>query len=142
MNPLTLRAMNTFPAELQHRIRAHRYGDIDDLVQQVGLALLQAKASDTMRKIFDRGRSGTRRFTQDFAHYSRSLDAVAGLAAAGEAGDETQRGLTRREIARDLAETFGVTQQRAGQIIDEQLRRAEQGDLFLGDGSDDEGVPA
>lgn len=134
MNTLAVRTLLTFPADLQHRIRAHaaRHGDGDDLVQDVAEALLEAKSGDTIRTIFNRARSANRRFTQDLAHYGRALDAVADLAAGAD--DQTRRGLKRREIARDLAETFGVTMQRAGQIVDEQLKRAEQGDLFADDG--------
>lgn len=138
---LTLRTLSTFPNELQHRIRAHaaRFGDLDELVQQVALSLLEASRDDTMRAIFNRARSACRRFTQDLAHYNRALDAVAGLAAADADDDQPRRGLKRRDITRDMAETFRVTQRRAGQIVDKQLKRAAQGDLFAGDGSGDDG---
>mgnify|MGYP000185608724 CR=1 FL=1 len=139
MNALTLRTLSTFPLELQHRIRAHaaRFGDGDDLMQDVAEAWLSARSTDTLRTIFNRARSANRRFTQDLAHYARSLGAVADLAAA-DADDQPRRGLKRRDITRDLAETFGVTPQRAGQIVDAQLKRAEQGDLFADDGRDDD----
>jgi len=155
MNPLTLRAIRSFPDELQHRIRAYRFGDIDDLVQQVGLALVQAKSSDTMRVIFNRARASCRRYTQDLAHYARSLDAVADAAdddfnrarsacrrytqdlAHYAADDEpTPGGGRKRQIAREIAADHGVTTRRARQIIAAQLRRAKQGDLFAGDGSE------
>lgn len=139
MNALTLRTLLTFPTDLQHRIRAHaaRFGAGDDLVQDVAEALLEASRDDTIRTIFNRARSANRRFTQDLAHYGRALDAVADLAAADADADADgqRRGLRRRDITRDIAETFRVTPQRAGQIVDEQLRRAAQGDLFAGDGS-------
>lgn len=142
MNTLTLRTMRTFPDELQHMIRAHRFGDIDELVQQVAVAILEARRDDTMRQIFNRARSANRRFTQDLSHYAICMDSVAELAAAdatADAGDDRpRRGLRRRDIARDIAETFRVTPQRAGQIVDEQLKRATQGDLFAGDGSGDD----
>ncbi|MHB1062835.1 MAG: hypothetical protein ACYC0G_13120 [Thiobacillus sp.] len=136
MNALTLRTLSTFPPELQSQVRAHRFDDIDELVQQVALALLEARRDDTIRTIFNRGRSACRRFTQDLAHYCRALDAVAGLAAADADADGQRRGLKRRDITRDIAETFRVTPQRAGQIVDEQLRRAAQGDFFADDGSE------
>ncbi|MBT9591140.1 MAG: hypothetical protein IV089_09560 [Thiobacillus sp.] len=139
MNALTLRTMRTFPSGIQHLIRAHAdsFGDIDELVQDVAESLLKAKCGDTLRTIFKRGRSANRRFTQDLAHYARSLGAVADLAAA-DADDQPRRGLKRRDITRDIAETFRVTPQRAGQIVDEQLKRAAQGDLFSDDGSGDD----
>lgn len=139
MNALTLRTMRTLPAELQHRIRAHRFDDADELVQQVALSLLEASRDDTMRAIFNRARSACRRFTQDLAHYGRALDRVADLAAADADDDQPRRGQKRRDITRDIAETFRVTPQRAGQIVDAQVRRAAQGDLFADDGSSDDG---
>ena len=134
MNALTLRTLATFPSELQARCREHIYDDIDELVQQVALALLQARAGDTLRVIFNRARSACRRFTQDAAHYGRALDGVADThtPACGGGGEK------KREIAREISADLGVTTRRARQVIAAQLRRAEQGDLFADDGSDDD----
>lgn len=133
MNTLTLRTMLTFPPELQHSVRAHRFDDIDELVQQVALSLLEASRDDTMRAIFNRARSVARRFTQDLAHHSRSLESVADVAADG-GDDGAPRARKRRKIAREVSADFGVTTRRARQIIAAQVKRAQQGDLFGGGG--------
>lgn len=134
MNALTLRTMSTFPDELQHRIRAHAYDDFDELVQQVALALLEAGRDDTMRAIFNRARSACRRFTQDIAHYGRDIEGIADVADTPT--HTPDGGKKQREIAREIATDHGVTARRARQIIAAQLRRARQGDLFAGGGSD------
>lgn len=131
MNTLTLRTLLTFPAELQHRVRAHRLDNIDELVQQVALALLEASRDDTMRAIFNRARSACRRFTQDLAHYGRSLDGVANADTHTPAGAKKKRG-----IAREVSADFRVGVARARQIVRAQIERARMGDLFADDGSD------
>ncbi len=131
MNALTLRTLATFPAELQTWIRAHaaRFGDIDELVQQVAVVLLEASRDDTIRTIFNRARSACRRFTQDLAHYGRGLDGVADTHTHAPDG-----GKKKREIARSISADYGVTTRRARQIIAAQVKRAQQGDLFGGGG--------
>lgn len=132
VNALTLRTLATFPPELQTRCRAHIYDDFDELVQQVALALLEARRDDTLRAIFNRARSAVRRYTQNPAHYGRDIDGIAEDVAA----DYTPAGgKKQREIAREISADHGVTTRRARQIIAAQVERAKQGDLFAGDGS-------
>lgn len=132
MNALSLRILATFPDGLQSLVRAHAYlGEIDELIQQVALALIEARHSDTLAKIFNRARSACRRYTQDLSHYSLGLD---GIAADDKPDDEPPPGggRKRREITREAAADRGVTTRRARQIVAEQVRRAKQGDLFAG----------
>lgn len=134
MNALTARTLGTLPAELQQQIRAHRFDDLDELVQAAALALLEAKRGDTLAQIFNRARSNVRRFSQDVAHHSRPLDGVAEIADGG--GDEPSP-LRRRDIAREIAREHGVTARRARQIVAEQIARAKTNrDLFADDGND------
>lgn len=137
MNALTLRTLSTFPTEHQSQVRAHRFDDINELVQQVALALLEANSDDTIRAIFNRARSATRRFRQNLAHYCRSLDAVENIAA----GDvtETAAARTRRLTTREITADFGVTTRRGRQIVAAQIERARMGDLFADYGHDDDG---
>lgn len=130
MNTLTLRTMRTFPDELQHRVRAHRFDDIDELVQQVALSLLEASRDDTMRAIFNRARSVARRFTQDPAHYGNSIDAVSGGPADYDDGRRGSRKRLRAQVEADLR----LTKRTAQRTIKRQIERAKQGDLFT-DGS-------
>lgn len=134
MNALTARTLCTLPAELQTQIRAHRHDDLDELVQAAALALLEAKSSDTMSQIFKRARSAARRFTQDLAHHSRPLDAVAEVAVTDRQEPSPTR---RRDITREIVQQHGVTQRRARQIVQEQIARAKANrDLFADDESE------
>lgn len=129
MNALTARTLATFPAELQAQVRSHAFDDIEELVQQVAVALLEASRDDTMRAIFNRGRSACRRFTQDLSHYGRGLDGIADVADEPPSGG----GRKRRELTREIAADRGVTTRRARQIVAAQVKRAKQGDLFADD---------
>lgn len=131
MNALTFRTLGTLPAELQSQIRAHHFDDLDEIVQAAALALLEARAGDTMSKIFSRARSATRRFTQDLAHHSTGIDAVAESAVAGR---QEQTPMCRRDITREVAQQYGVTPRRARQIVAEQIERTKiNRDLFVDD---------
>lgn len=133
MNALTARTLCTLPAELQTQIRAHRHDDLDELVQAAALALLETRSGDTMAAIFKRARSAARRFTQDLAHHSAGLDAVAEVAA----GRQEPTPLRRRDITREIVQQHGVTQRRARQIVQEQIARAKANrDLFADNGND------
>lgn len=134
MNTLTFRTLSTFPAELQSYALAHAYDDFDELVQQVALALLEAKSGDTLRAIFNRARSACRRYTQDLAYYGRGLDGIADPATDDKPDDEPPSGggRKRRELTREIAADRGVTARRARQIVAEQVQRAKRGDLFAG----------
>lgn len=132
MNALTARTLSTFPVELQAYIRARSYDDTEELVQQVALALLEARRDDTMRSVFNRARSAVRRFTQNPAHYGRDIDGFADVATDDTDPTDPPRGKKRRELAREIAADHGVSTRRARQIIAKQVRRAQQGDLFSG----------
>jgi hypothetical protein len=137
MNALTARTLATFPPELQAYIRTHSHDDVEELVQQVALALLEARRDDTMRSIFNRARSAVRRFTQNPAHYGRGrgIDGIADV-AADDKDTPPRGGKKRRELTREIAADRGVTSRRARQIVAAQVKRAKQGDLFADDGSD------
>lgn len=138
MNALTARTLATFPAEIQAQILSHRFDDLDELVQAAALALLEARSGDTMSQIFKRARSAARRFTQDLAHHSRPLDAVAEVAVADRQEPTPTR---RRDITREIVQAHGVTPRRARQIVAGQIERARMnGDLFGDD--DGSGVTA
>lgn len=124
MNALTARTLSTFPAELQSHVRAHRFDDLDELVQQVALALLEAKSGDTLAKIFNRARSATRRITQDPAFWGRDVD----IDAAAPIKKEEK--IKKKQVVQQVAADQGVSDRRARQIVAEQLERAKQGDLF------------
>lgn len=131
MNALTARTLSTFPPELQSYIRSHHYDDIEELVQQVALALLEARRDDTMRSIFNRARSAVRRYTQNPAHYGRDIDGFADVADDNDPTNPPRGGGKKRDLAREIAADHGVTTHRARQIIAKQMERAKQGDLFL-----------
>lgn len=131
MNALTYRTLATFPLELQSQVRAHCFDDLDELVQQVALALLEARRDDTVRSIFSRARSAVRRFTQDAAHFGRDL-AVADAAA----DDDEPQALTRKQIRARIQADIGISTRGAQRMLKQQIERMrENGDLFVADES-------
>lgn len=134
MNTLTFRALDALPPRLAALCRQHNRDEMDELVQNVALALLLASGGDSLEEIFRRARATTRRFTQDVAHYARSLDVAPADDMAADDGAATA--LRRGDYVREVARARRVTLRRARQIVSEQARRAQVcGDLFAADGS-------
>lgn len=132
MNTLTFRTLSTFPPELQAQVRAHRFDDLDELVQQCAISLLTASATDTLGDIFDRARSATRRITQDPAFWGRDVDIDA------DAPVKKEEKIKKKQVVQQVAADHRVSDRRARQIVAEQLERAGQGDLFMCVENDDE----
>lgn len=131
MNALSHRVVATLSKTLQALIAAHRYDDLDELVQQVALARLEAEAGDSDDAIFSRARSAVRRQTQDVAHWS--VGHLDGFDIATDdviAARTARRGSERADLVREVAQLRKVTRRRAQQLVKTQLERVVQGDLF------------
>lgn len=130
-------ALLALPPGLQVLIKQHPYNtDQEELVQNVWAALLDAQlATDgdnsavDCQAVFNRARSATRRYGQDYAHYATSLDDVAETELLADEHENSP--LLREEYIRMIAKEFGVTVRRAQQMAKAQLASIASGnDLF------------
>jgi len=128
--------------------------DADEIVPELWIALLEAPAAADPGSIYATARSRCRRYTQDPAHYSPTLDEQRADVADDRARalDEDEDGQLPEGVTWEMLEqaaaqldvdnimrTRGVRRSRAYQIREagiEQLRRrwrdGGQGDLFAG----------
>jgi hypothetical protein len=147
MDQLTKAALGALPAGLQAFVNGDRYNNKRELIQNCALEFLKAKSTDTLEQIYKRARARTRRYTQDIVHFScayddsnrkheKALEFHRNLFVMDE-GEEEAAVLKRSERTKALAETLGVSQRRAQQIVKQQLDDTKrQGDFFvMGDAS-------
>lgn len=127
-------ALLALPPRLQVLIKQHPYAvDRDELVQNVWAALLDAQLAadgdnscvDHMQ-VFNRARSATRRYGQDYAHYATSIDDVAETELLAEEQEEAP--VRRGEYVRQIAKECGISVRRAQQLVNEQLAQIRAGD--------------
>lgn len=133
--PLTQRALDTLPPELQLMCRSHHHDNLADLIGEVWLSLQAAEAGDSVAEIFGRARSNIRRKTQAQAKWV-PLD-LAEEESAIRAALEEPSPMRYADYVRQIQEQHKCSRRQAQRLVRKMLeqhgRGGGQGDLFIGE---------